>query len=48
MTITKLRMTLTIDKLAMKGIDKLIKQKKFRSRSHAIEYYIEQGLSRGV
>lgn len=48
MTITKLRITVTIDTVAMKRIDGLIKQKKFRSRSHAIEHYIEQGLLRGL
>ena len=45
---SKFRVTVTIDANTLKGCDKLIKQKKFRSRSHAIEYYIEQGLLRGI
>jgi len=44
----KNKITITVDKDLLEAIDELVITNKFTSRSHAFNYYVKQGLLRGV
>ena len=42
MSLTKVKLSITIDDELVKWIDSMIKQKRFANRSHSIEYAVTQ------